>query len=185
MTTIETERLVLRSLEASDAARIAELVGDRDVARMTGRVPWPYSQKDAERWIARTAEEKVIARAIEHDGMLIGCIGFSPRGEGRGELGYWIGKPYWGQGYASEAVGAMLEIVFADPKIELVRAGHFADNPASGRVLSKHGFVFAGIRSLWSEARKLEVSTLDYELTRARWQRRRDARGPAARGKAG
>ena len=146
--TLETTRLNLRPLAADDAPRMAALANDFDVARMTAVMPFPYALGDAERFIAR-----VLARppgghatfAVEPDqGGLAGVIGFHP-GDGLGpEIGYWLGRPYWSLGYATEALRACLAWAVAERNVRCVTAGHFTDNPASGRVLEKAGFLPTG-----------------------------------------
>jgi RimJ/RimL family protein N-acetyltransferase len=144
---IETERLRLRAPAPGDAARITELVSDFDIPRMTTRMPWPYGLSDAEGFLDRhergdLGEERVFA--IDHPAEgLIGVIGVHQEGRFP-ELGYWLGKPYWGQGFATEAAKAVLKWTRDDWGRKLVMAGHFADNPASGSVLIKCGFLYTG-----------------------------------------
>jgi len=165
---IQTEHLVLRPLTPDDAPRIAELAGDWDVARMTGRVPWPYPPEAAFQWIEMSGDDFI--RGITLDDVLIGCAGYVSRNPETAELGYWIGKPYWGRGLTSEAVAALIDRIFADPARTKIVARHFADNPASGRVLEKLRFRLTGMDKVWSEARKLDVTALAYKLARDQWQ---------------
>jgi ribosomal-protein-alanine N-acetyltransferase len=162
---LRTERLRLRPLTAADTVRIASLAGDWEVARMTARIPYPYSVQLAEQWIAGLAEGEVV-RGIERRGKLIGVCGYMPHERGSAELGYWIGKRWWGQGFATEAARAVVDHCFASAGFERVTCGHFIDNPASGRVIAKLGFRFVGADRLWCEARQAEVETLRYELRR-------------------
>src|SRR5688500_11155167 len=102
--TIDTPRLRLRPARGKDAARMARLANDPGVAKMTSRMPYPYGLEDAETFLAQTCEtdpdrEAVFAIDHPHEG-LIGMLGFHSNAEGRSELGYWLGRPYWGQGYA-------------------------------------------------------------------------------------
>jgi RimJ/RimL family protein N-acetyltransferase len=142
----ETERLRLRLLAMSDAAAVARLAGDPDVARMILRAPLPYLEVAAEGWImtlkARAPLGEDFVRAVEREGEgLVGVIGAHARGDGGFEVGYWFGRPYWGRGYATEALNSFL----ADARgLGALEAGHFVDNPASGRVLEKNGFVYTG-----------------------------------------
>ena len=122
---IRTERLVLRPLKLSDAARIALLAGDFDVASMTGTIPHPYSEQMAGEWIGSALQgEEGTVFVIELDGTLIGCVGYREDEKGGAELGYWLGKPYWGQGYATEASAAMVAYAFDDrrPRLSHQRA---------------------------------------------------------------
>jgi ribosomal-protein-alanine N-acetyltransferase len=163
---IRTERLRLRPLTARDTARIASLAGDWDVARMTARIPYPYSIQLAEQWIGGLADGEVV-RGVERRGRLIGVCGYMPDHRGSAEIGYWIGKPWWGEGFATEAARAAVEHCFASAGFERVTSGHFIDNPASGKVIAKLGFQFIGVDRLWCEARQTEVETLRYELRRS------------------
>jgi RimJ/RimL family protein N-acetyltransferase len=143
---IQTKRLKLRQLRIADAARIARLCGDPAVATMILRAPLPYLPVAAEGFIMTLAARKPLGAdyvfAIDLPGEgLIGMIGAHKSGEGSFEVGYWFGRPYWGQGYASEALAAFLSEA---QRLGRLEAGHFADNPASGRVLEKNGFTYTG-----------------------------------------
>lgn len=145
---IDTGRLALRAVRREDAPRIAELIADYDIARMLAGVPWPYRIEDAEAFAARQAEGDDARRswAIEHptEG-LIGMTGFhQPEGERFPEFGYWLGRDYWGQGYATEANAAALVWARRDWGKKAVRSGHFVENDASARVLVKCGFLYTG-----------------------------------------
>lgn len=145
---ISTERLRLRRPRKADATRIAEFCNDIDVARMTSRIPHPYALGDAETYLAGLDDKdpsKDVSFAVEHpeDG-LIGMMSFFANEDGRPEIGYWLGRPYWGQGYATEAANRALVWAKSDWGRRYVMAGHFADNPASGQVLTKAGFLYTG-----------------------------------------
>jgi RimJ/RimL family protein N-acetyltransferase len=144
---LNTARLALRPPRREDAPRMAELANDFDIARMTGRIPHPFAVEDAEAFIARV-ERRDAGReavfAIEHqDDGLLGVLGLHPSPAGP-EIGYWLGRPFWGRGYATEAVGGALAWARADWGRRFVVAGHFADNPTSGQVLIKAGFLYTG-----------------------------------------
>jgi [ribosomal protein S5]-alanine N-acetyltransferase len=165
---ISTQRLVLRPPELSDAARIALLAGDYDVASMTGTILHPYSEQMAAEWVASTlAGEEGVVFAILSSGALIGCTGYRAFSAERAELGYWIGKPYWGRGYASEAVKALIAYAFATDGFAYLTAGHFIDNPASERVIRKLGFVPMGNEVRDCAARGEKACCLTYRLDRA------------------
>jgi RimJ/RimL family protein N-acetyltransferase len=160
--TIQTQRLTLRPFRDADARRIAYLAGDYDVARMCGRVPHPYSFKMALDWVAthpgklESGSEFPFAIDLERDG-LIGSIGVNRAGDGADapwELGYWLGRPYWGMGYATEAARALMDWARFELGVKVFTAGHFADNPTSGNVLRKLGFVHAGSSELFGLARQ-------------------------------
>jgi len=146
--TLETPRLRLRPAKAADAPRIASLINDPDVARMSTRIPHPYSLRDAEDFLAccEAQDEKVFAIDHHEDG-LVGVIGFHPSKDGAvigPEVGYWLGKPYWGRGLATEATRGALAWAEREWGKRCVISGHFTDNPASGAVLVKAGFLYTG-----------------------------------------
>lgn len=160
---IRTARLKLRAPMASDAARVAQLCADFDITRMTTRMPWPYRISEARRFVEMVAgqdREREQTFLIEHeDDGVVGCVGlFTP---GRlPEIGYWIGRPYWGRGFATEATQAALDWAREDWRKKVVVAGHFADNPASGAVLCKTGFLYTGrVEMRESLARKAKAPT--------------------------
>lgn len=163
---IKTKRLWLRPLRREDACRIAELGGDWDVASMTARMPYPYTIAAAYQWIdGLDPGEKVYG--IETDGELIGVTGFLPTPDrSSAEVGYWIGKHYWGKGFATEAAHAVITHCFRYEGFRKITCGHFVDNPASARVIEKLGFQPTGKNETWCEARRLNAVALRYELTR-------------------
>jgi len=164
---ISTKRLLLRPLEPRDAARIALLAGDFDVASMTGTIPHPYNEQMAGEWIgsALGGDEGTVF-VIEHDGQLIGCVGYREDEKGGAELGYWLGKPYWGQGFATEAASAMIAYAFGDGGLRYLTSGHFKDNQASARIIKKLGFVLKGEIRRECVAREEEARCLVYRLER-------------------
>jgi RimJ/RimL family protein N-acetyltransferase len=137
--------VLLRTFAPADAPRVAELCGDWDVAQMTSLIPHPYSLEIAESFINACREvydsgpayTYAIARA--DDGLLVGAIGITSSPEAGDSLGYWIGKPHWGNGYATAAARAMMAIAFSRLGVETLNALHLVRNPASGRVLAKCG----------------------------------------------
>jgi len=164
---IRTERLVLRPLALSDAARIALLAGDFDVAAMTGTIPHPYSEQMAQEWIGSALQgEEGTVFVIELDGSLIGCVGYREDEKGGAELGYWLGKPFWGYGYATEASAAMVAYAFGAGGLDYLTSGHFADNPASARIITKLGFKPQGEISRDCVARDEKARCFTYRLER-------------------
>jgi RimJ/RimL family protein N-acetyltransferase len=144
---IRTERLRLRPLDLADAPRIARFAGDPAVARMTPAFPLQQTVVGAEGWVllhqAMAAHEVGAEYAIELPGEgLIGTVGAHQEGDAI-VVRYWLGRPYWGRGFATEAARAVTDVAHALDQGP-VRAGHFVDNPASGRVLEKVGFVYTG-----------------------------------------
>ena len=166
--TIRTPRLLLRAPLLSDAARISLLAGDFDVASMTGTLPHPYSEQQAAEWVASVlAGEEGVVFVIERSGALIGCTGYRAFGEDHAELGYWIGKPYWGMGYATEAARALILHAFEADVFAYLTVGHFSDNPASARIIAKFGFAPQGKEMRDCAARGALAPCLTYRLDRA------------------
>ena len=167
---LATDRLILRAPGLQDAARIADLINDIDVARMLVRVPHPYALTNAEDFIARMSAERRPgdqALVIEHREMgPIGVVGLHPQPEPsplgftlQPELGYWLGRTFWGRGFATEAVSAVLSWARDALGFRTLASGHFADNPASGRVLAKADFLYTGeVQTRVSLARQDVVS---------------------------
>ena len=160
---------MLRALLLSDAARVSLLAGDFDVASMTGTIPHPYSEQMAAEWISSAlAGEEGVVFAIVRSGALIGCTGYRAFGDDHAELGYWIGKPYWGMGYATEAVRALVQYAFAIDGFAYLTVGHFSDNPASARVIAKTCFERQGEEVRDCAARGAKAYCLTYRLYRER-----------------
>lgn len=162
---MKTKRLTLRTLGPGDAARIAVLAGVWEVASMTGRIPFPYSEAAAFQWIDELAEGEVVY-GIEHQGDLIGVCGFKPIGGGVAELGYWIGKSYWGRGFATEAAAALMAHGFTHAGVKQFVCKHLAGNVSSRRVIEKLGFKYTGPATSWCEARQMDMPSETYERRR-------------------
>ena len=161
---IETRRLLLRAPGYQDVSRLTALANDPDIARMTLRMPHPYSDQDAESFVLQVASEdpaKATTFLIEHeDHGPVGVIGLFEDQDPAPEVGYWIGRPFWGRGYATEALDAALVWASRKWKRRALAAGHFTDNAASGRVLEKAGFLYTGeVRRGVSRARGTMVDT--------------------------
>jgi RimJ/RimL family protein N-acetyltransferase len=130
----------------SDATRVARFCGDPGVGRNLAMTPLPYLAVAAEGWImicrarAPAARDFVFAADLPGEG-LIGVLGAHLKEGDRFEIGYWFGRPYWGQGFASEALNGFIAEA---RRLGALEAGHFVDNPASGRVLEKAGFAYTG-----------------------------------------
>ncbi len=170
--TVKTERLVLRPLRASDAGPITLYASDERVARMTISIPHPFPPGTAEAFIegshsGRRGEDVWAIDATASGGEeLIGVIGYQP---GPGELGYWVGPPYWNAGYATEAVLALVAHLFEARALERIDAHVFADNAASATVLTKAGFHALGRADAFSIARGEVVTQRVFRLERAAW----------------
>lgn len=143
---IATERLLLRVFSLRDTPRVANLVDDRDIADTTLSIPHPYEEDMAREWIATHAgalkknEGVNLAVVLREPDELIGAIGLRlETGHARAEMGYWIGKPYWGQGYGTEAARAVLAYGFDELKLNRIYAHCLVRNPPSARILRKIG----------------------------------------------
>ena len=145
---MRTERLLLRPGWSQDAPALFKAIGDERIVRNLATAPWPYRPADAESFLAteRKAGEASLLIFLRSDGgpQLIGGIGFGRRPTGGIEFGYWIARTHWGRGYATEAGRATLAMARHSLRLKRLDAGHFLDNPASGRVLEKLGFRAAG-----------------------------------------
>lgn len=185
--TLRTERLTLGLVKPSEAGRVAELAGDREVARNTESIPHPYPEPEAEEAIGRIRREVSAGAAAvfavrlaaggEEDGELIGMIGLhpEPRHE-RAGMGFWIGRPYWNRGYATEAGREVVRWGFEERELRRIHAECFSRNEPSRRVLEKLGMQREGVlRShfrKWDEFVDVEV----YGLLRREWEGRRRSR---------
>ncbi len=141
---VRTERLLLRPGWTQDAPALFEAIGDERIVRNLATAPWPYRPGDAEAWLAteRKASEPslLIFRCTDAAPELVGAVGFGRKPAGGVEFGYWIARCHWGRGYATEAGRAVLAAARHSLRLKRLDAGHFLDNPASGRVLEKLGF---------------------------------------------
>jgi RimJ/RimL family protein N-acetyltransferase len=150
--TLQTERLILRPFVPADAPEVQRLAGDPLIASTTLSIPHPYPDGAAEQWIAGHAgkfaggEEVQFAVTRRAGGTLLGAIGLTgiSNWHQHAEMGYWIGRAFWGQGYATEAARALLAYAFGQRKLNRVHACHFTRNPASGRVMQKIGMQYEG-----------------------------------------
>jgi RimJ/RimL family protein N-acetyltransferase len=165
---LSTGRLAVRAPRPEDAGELARLVNDAGVARMTTSIPHPYPADAAGAFLERMAEadarrERLFAVEVREQGFA-GLLGFHPAPDSAWadavEVGYWLGRPYWGQGYMTEALTAALVWAGGHWGRRFVLAGHFADNPASGQVLVKAGFLYTGeVVTRYSLARREDAST--------------------------
>src|SRR5687767_6404699 len=174
--TLTTEHLILRPYELSDARAVQQMVSDRDVAATTFSVPHPYPEGGAEEWIKKqpaafdSGQRVTLAITLRKEKTLVGSINLriTPWNR-RAEMGYLIGKPHWGKGYATEAAEAMLRYGFETLDLSNVYAHHMTINPASGRVLEKIGMTKEANRKQqimkWGEPREIVF----YGVTRQAW----------------
>jgi RimJ/RimL family protein N-acetyltransferase len=167
---LETERLVLRSPRLEDAKAIAHLANDRRIAENTTRIPHPYHVADATTFITEvntTGGE--LAWLITLDDEPIGACGLAQLDGPAPDLGYWLGAPYWGNGYATEAARAVIDHAFAALGAEALQAGARVTNPASRRVLEKCGFQWTGVGLYRIRALKSSAPIDRFRLDRGIW----------------
>lgn len=149
--TLDTERLILRPFTLRDAPRVRELAGAREIAANTLTMPHPYEEGMAEEWIGmheenfQSGQSAEFAICLRDSGELIGAIGLKITQEHDcGEIGYWIGIPFWNQGFCTEAAAAVIAYGFDGFDLNRIGAIHFSRNPASGRVMQKIGMRYEG-----------------------------------------
>jgi RimJ/RimL family protein N-acetyltransferase len=145
--TLRTERLVLRPFTLGDAPETQRLAGAYEVALNTAMIPHPYPEGAAAGWIATHQGDFEAGRGVTFaidDGQLVGAVGLVDKGDAIAEIGYWIGVPYWGRGYASEAARAVVRYGLEELGLERIFAMHFTRNPASGKVLVNAGMTYEG-----------------------------------------
>lgn len=143
---LETKRLALRAPRLEDAKTVTRLANDRRIAENTARIPHPYKISDAQGFIggANKADGEAAFLITLRDKTVIGACGLMVQEE-TPELGYWLGVPFWGKGYATEALHAVIDYAFTDLGHEALQAGARVTNPASRRVLEKCGFQWTGV----------------------------------------
>lgn len=143
---LATERLVLRAPRREDAQAIAALANDRRIAENTLRIPHPFALSDAESFIARaSAADGERAFLMTRAGAVLGGCGISELDGEHPEIGYWLGVPFWGRGYATEAARALIDHAFGDLGCDRLFARARVSNPVSRRVLEKCGFQWTGV----------------------------------------
>lgn len=184
---IETERLVLRPFEPSDAGAVQHLAGSREIASTTLKIPHPYPDGAAEEWISshkglhEGGKELNFAVVEKRGAVLLGAIALMEISEehAHGEIGYWIGMPFWNKGFSTEAAGAVLRFGFEELGLHRIHAHCFIRNPASARVLEKIGMGYEGRRR--EAVRKWDVfeDVALYGILKSDWERQQEERGGA------
>jgi [ribosomal protein S5]-alanine N-acetyltransferase len=150
--TLHTERLILRPFILDDAPAVKILAGERKIADTTSLIPHPYQLEDAVNWIMTHSDsfekrrEVVFAITLRESGELVGAIGLGiDRHNQLAEMGYWVGVPYWNNGYCTEAARAVLSYAFEKLELNRVEARHMTRNPSSGRIMEKIGMQLEGV----------------------------------------
>jgi len=161
----------LRAPRLEDAGQVAMLANDRRIAENTARIPHPYALADAQTFLAaanRSADETTLLITLPQD-QVIGICALELREGPAPELGYWLGVPYWGRGYATEAVRALIDHAFAELGHDALQAGARVTNPASRRVLEKCGFQWTGVGLYRIRALKSSAPIDRFRLERGIW----------------
>ncbi len=168
---LETKRLTLRAPTLKDAKAIAVLANDRRIAENTARIPHPYKLADAENFIAgaNKADGETVF-LIVRNGTIMGACGVAVADPNAPELGYWLGVPHWGQGFATEALHAVIDFAFSEFEHSALHAGARVTNPASRRVLEKCGFQWTGVGLYRINAIKSSAPIDRFRLERGIWQ---------------
>jgi RimJ/RimL family protein N-acetyltransferase len=167
---LETKRLALRAARLEDAKAVAALANDRRIAENTARIPYPYKVTDAEKFISGANKNGEAAFLVTlRDRTVIGACGIMFRHDDAPELGYWLGVPYWNQGYATEALHALIDYAFTDLAHDALQAGARVTNPASRRVLEKCGFQWTGVGLYRINSIKSSAPIDRFRLERGIW----------------
>lgn len=170
---LATGRLVLRQPQLDDAGDYVGLANHLKIAMMMTGMPHPYSRADAINFITRAAQPDVpgctFAITLKNTGRLLGSAGLSVDKEQRLQIGYWLGEPFWGKGYATETAHALVDLAFSNPSLTQLSARCRVSNPASRRVIEKCGFQFTGTGMLNSIAVG-QFSAEHFTLERRVWQ---------------
>lgn len=169
--TIRTRRLVLRPFSMADAPRVQQLAGAREVALNTMQIPHPYPDGAAAQWIAQQEANPDQYNFAIDDGQLAGSIGLRLTPDfDRAEVGYWLGVDFWGRGYATEALAAVIRFGFEELTLHRIYAGYFDRNEASGRVMEKNGLKYEG--RLRQHVKKWDVylDVVYYGILREEWE---------------
>ncbi len=169
---IETQRLVLRAPRLEDLGRCAELLGDYEVAKMLSRVTYPYDLDEGRKYLARAGESwqdqanaEELGFQVDLNGEMIGGISFKKLQE-TPEIGYWLGRPYWGKGYMCEAARAAVTWLFHNTDHEQLACEAMTENAASLRVAEKLGFRIVAEVGCNSLSRGATMPAIRAELTR-------------------
>jgi RimJ/RimL family protein N-acetyltransferase len=167
---LETKRLALRAPRLEDAKTVATLANDRRIAENTARIPHPYKVADAESFISGAGKSgEAVFLITLRDKTVIGACGIVFQYEATPELGYWLGVDYWGQGYATEALHALIDYAFTDLSHAALQAGARVTNPASRRVLEKCGFQWTGVGLYRISSIKSSAPIDRFRLERGIW----------------
>jgi len=182
---LETTRLILRRPRPADAAALAALANNPRVVENTARLPYPYGEDDARQWIAwaKQSHSEMVSFVIvakKPKARFLGAVGFGRLEEGSDpDLGFWLGEPHWGRGYATEAARAVVDFAFVTHGFRRLAAGCRITNAASRRVLEKCGFQYCGDDMMESRYFGGTVPVRRFRLDRGLWASLRQWAGAA------
>jgi|TARA_B100001245_G_C22620144_1_gene306004 RimJ/RimL family protein N-acetyltransferase len=160
MIEIKTDRLILKKPKSKqDILSIVSQIGDWEVVKWLAMVPYPYTYNDCESYL-KESNNNELALNIFLDNQLIGGVGLHLHNDNYYELGYWLGKDYWGKGYATESSKYLLEYALGKLDSPKIKSGYFIDNLPSGNVLKKLGFKEVGIEKRYSDSMKKEMDMM-------------------------
>jgi RimJ/RimL family protein N-acetyltransferase len=170
--TLETQRLILRVPTLDIAKDVQILADDKDVTKNLSQLPYPYSLDNAKAFINRCGKaffkddgEKNFGIFLKDSGELIGMCGLDlSTKHNHATLGYWLGKEFWGKGYATEAAKRLVTYGFEELGLYRIACGHFHTNPASGHVMKKAGFIHEGTRRGHFKKDDVYLDVLDFGI---------------------
>ena len=161
---ITTKRLVLKRPDKSiNKTQFASMVGDWDITKWLSDVPYPYTEKNAEKFIKRSSPDDLRFSVFYHE-ILVGGVGVSFENNNQLDLGYWIAKDYWGFGFATEASMGLIEYVKNETDFKAITACYIKGNKASANVLKKLGFKEIGTCNEYFLSRNETLSCIDLIL---------------------
>ena len=179
---IETPRLILRDVHLNDVDTIVRELNNFNIARNTARIPFPYHRDDAMDFISfiRTLDSRSLTCSITEKSNpteMLGIVSYEFSIEQNdAELGYWLSESHWGKGIMTEAVAAMVHHAFNTVKLEQLVSCYHNDNPVSGRILRRIGFVEVGQCTSFSKAQGKDVLVTNMHLTKEMWQTQKKGR---------
>ena len=163
ITPLSSDRLRLRSLKEADLTCLVSLANDWHVARRLARLPHPYREEDARYFFDVVLPEEQVWAITSRESTFMGLVGLAPS-QGGTELGYWLGRSFWGKGFATEAAQALRDHARDSLRLRSLCAGYFVDNPPSGMVLKKLGFEVTGEGRRYCLAERRELPFVHMRL---------------------
>ena len=161
---IKTGRLVLKKPSRKDKQLLIDQIGDLEVSKWLSQVPYPYTEDDADDWINTIGRQELTFNIFENDSV-VGGIGLTPHEDDYYELGFWLGRQHWGQGFATEAGKGLLHYAAEELKIKKFKSSFMKGNDASARVLAKLGFKKTGEGEIYCLSRKETLPCIYLVLT--------------------